>query len=72
MRLIAGLRRTSREHDKHIDELTAIRKNGEEFPVELTVCPVTVTGRHLFCGFLRDLSEPHPGEGEAHAPDASD
>jgi len=58
--------------DKHIDELTAIRKNGEEFPVELTVCPVTVTGRHLFCGFLRDLSEPHPGEGDAHAPDASD
>jgi len=58
--------------DKHIYELTAIRKSGEEFPIELTVCPVTVTGRHLFCGFLRDLSEPHPGEGEAPAPDASD
>jgi PAS domain S-box-containing protein len=57
--------------DKHIDELTAIRKNGEEFPVELTVCPVTVTGRHLFCGFLRDLSERHPGEDEAHPQDAS-
>jgi len=43
--------------DKHIDELTAIRKGGEEFPVELTVCPVMVAGRQLFCGFLRDLSE---------------
>jgi PAS domain S-box-containing protein len=43
--------------DKHIYELTGIRKSGEEFPVELTVCPVTVSGRHLFCGFLRDLGE---------------
>jgi len=52
--------------DKHIDELTAIRKGGEEFPVELTVCPVMVAGKQLFCGFLRDLSE--AGRGEA-APD---
>jgi PAS domain S-box-containing protein len=44
--------------DKHIGELTAIRKNGEEFPIELTVChPVTVAGKRLFYGFLRDLSE---------------
>ncbi len=43
--------------EKHIDELTAIRKNGEEFPIELTVCPIMVSGRPLFCGFLRDLSE---------------
>ncbi|MBW2386555.1 MAG: PAS domain-containing sensor histidine kinase, partial [Deltaproteobacteria bacterium] len=39
--------------------LTAIRKSGEEFPIELTVChPVTVAGKRLFYGFLRDLSEP--------------
>jgi len=57
--------------DKHIRELTAIRKSGEEFPVELTVCPVTATGRQLFCGFLRDLSEHSHGEVEAGAPDAS-
>ena len=39
--------------DKHIGELTAIRKDGEEFPVELTVCsPVTVAGKQLFYGFL--------------------
>lgn len=58
--------------DKHIDELTAIRKNGEEFPVELTVCPVTVTGKRLFCGFLRDLSEQSHGEPEAGHQEASD
>ena len=57
--------------DKHIDELTAIRKGGEEFPVELTVCPVTVTGKRLFCGFLRDLSEPSHSEVEADSQDAS-
>lgn len=51
--------------DKHIDELTAIRKGGEEFPVELTVCPVMVAGKQLFCGFLRDLSE--KGRSEAAA-----
>jgi PAS domain S-box-containing protein len=43
--------------DKHIDELTAIRKSGEEFSIELTVCPVTVGGKQLFCGFLRDLGD---------------
>jgi PAS domain S-box-containing protein len=43
--------------DTHIDTLTGIRKNGAEFPVELTVCPIIVSGRRLFFGFLRDLSE---------------
>jgi len=42
--------------DKHVSDLTAIRKNGEEFQVELTVCPVMVAGKPLFYGFLRDLS----------------
>ncbi len=42
---------------KHVDEITGIRKSGEEFPVELTVCPVEVMGRQFFYGFLRDLSE---------------
>jgi PAS domain S-box-containing protein len=52
--------------DRHIDELTAIRKSGEEFPVELTVCrPVAIGRRRIFYGFLRDLSETRveiPGE----------
>lgn len=58
---------------KHIDELTAIRKSGEEFPVELTVCrPVVIGRRRIFYGFLRDLSEPVHGKAEAQTgPDAS-
>lgn len=48
---------TGRIIHKHVDELTAVRKNGEEFPVELTVCPVTTSGELFFYGFLRDLSE---------------
>jgi len=57
--------------DKHIDELTAIRKGGEEFPVELTVCPVMVAGSQLFCGFLRDLSEKGRSETTADPDSAS-
>ena len=43
--------------DKHVEEITGIRKSGEEFPVELTVCPIEVAGKQFFYGFLRDLSE---------------
>jgi PAS domain S-box-containing protein len=54
--------------DKHIDRLTAIRKDGEEFPVELTVChPVRVGGKRVFYGFLRDLSESGGGRAEERA-----
>jgi len=53
---------------KHIDELTAIRKSGEEFPIELTVCrPVLIGRRRIFYGFLRDLTEPAHGRPEAQA-----
>jgi hypothetical protein len=38
-------------------ELTAIRKSGDEFPVELTISPVSVDGVQLFRGQLRDLTE---------------
>ncbi len=44
--------------DKHVAEIAGIRKSGEEFPVELTVCPIMVAGKQFFYGFLRDLSEP--------------
>jgi PAS domain S-box-containing protein len=49
--------------DKHIYGITGIRKNGSTFPVELTVCPIPIAGKKLFCGFLRDLSKPE-SEGE--------
>ena len=57
--------------DKHVYELTAIRKSGEEFPVELTVCPVMLSGKRLFYGFLRDLSESGRRKVEADPRDAS-
>ena len=38
-------------------ELTAMREDGHEFPVELSVSPVETAGRRLFTAFIRDLSE---------------
>ena len=37
-------------------EVSAIRKNGEEFPVELAIAPIQ-GDRLLFIGFLRDMTE---------------
>ena len=38
-------------------EIMAIRANGEEFPVELTITPYIVGGDQFFTGFLRDITE---------------
>lgn len=38
-------------------ELIAVRKNGEQFPVEITVTQVTVEDRRLFVGLLKDVTE---------------
>ena len=40
-------------------ELPAMRKDGTEIPVELTVTRSDVDGEPLFIGFLRDLSDLH-------------
>jgi len=57
----AGLQRYAETGEHNIlgqrIEITAIRKNGEEFPVELTVTPYTIGGGQFFTGFLRDISE---------------
>jgi PAS domain S-box-containing protein len=37
-------------------EITAVRKNGEEFPVELSITVTKAGDQHLFVGFLRDIS----------------
>ena len=37
-------------------EISAIRRNGGEFPVELTVTPLFVNGVWTFHGFVRDIS----------------
>jgi len=43
-------------------ELTAIRRDGSEFPVELAIARVPGGGPVLFTGFMRDLSERRKAE----------
>jgi PAS domain S-box-containing protein len=38
-------------------ELTALRADSSEFPVELTITPIRLEGSPLFTAYLRDLSE---------------
>ncbi len=43
-------------------ELSACRRNGDIFPVQLRVTEVQVEGRRLFTGILRDLSQQQAAE----------
>ena len=38
-------------------ELTALRKNGQEFPVEISFGELSRDGHKVFTGFIRDISE---------------
>ncbi|MCR9254052.1 MAG: PAS domain-containing sensor histidine kinase [bacterium] len=38
-------------------EITALRKNGEEFPIELTIFPIEHHDSHYFTAFVRDITE---------------
>ncbi|MDH5484056.1 MAG: EAL domain-containing protein [Gammaproteobacteria bacterium] len=38
-------------------EVTALRKNGSEFPIELTIAPIKIHGEPTFSAFIRDISE---------------
>jgi PAS domain S-box-containing protein/putative nucleotidyltransferase with HDIG domain len=46
----------------HTLELSALRKSGEEFPVELSVSSVSIDGRLHATGIVRDISERHRAE----------
>ena len=41
-------------------EITALRRNGEEFPVALSISPLPSDGETLFLAFVRDLSRDGP------------
>src|SRR5580698_1653165 len=43
-------------------ELTALRKNGQEFPVEISFGELSRDGHKVFTGFIRDISERNQAE----------
>jgi len=56
-----GFKRYLATGQRHINwqgtELTALRKNGEEFPVEVSFGEITRDGHKTFTGLLRDISK---------------
>jgi len=56
----AGLARYLETNRRHMNwqssELMGRRKNGEEFPVEVSFGEITSNGRRVFTGFIRDIS----------------
>jgi len=45
-------------------EITALRRDGREFPVELAITPIRLAGHHIFSAFVRDITERKQAEGE--------
>ena len=62
-----------RTDDRHINwdavEATAVRKNGEQFPVEISFAEILSGGQRTFTGFIRDITERKQAEAmrAAHA-----
>jgi PAS domain S-box-containing protein len=38
-------------------ELSAVKRTGEEFPIELTIMPIKQGDEEFFCAFIRDITE---------------
>jgi PAS domain S-box-containing protein len=48
-------------------EITAMRRNGHEFPVELSIAPVRIDGTWNFSAFARDITDRQRAEGNLKA-----
>src|SRR5216683_4455940 len=64
----AGFRRYLATGERHLNwqgaELTALRKSGQEFPVEVSFGEMISNGHKVFTGFIRDISEKKRAEDE--------
>jgi PAS domain S-box-containing protein len=62
----AGLHNYLTTGERHLNwqgvELTALCKNGTEFPVEVSFAEIARQGRRIFTGFIRDITERKRGE----------
>jgi PAS domain S-box-containing protein len=62
----AGFGRYLATGERHLNwqgaELTALHKNGQEFPVEVSLGEMTRNGHKVFTGFIRDISEKRRAE----------
>ena len=45
-------------------ELTGVRSDGSEFPIELTITSISLDGRPFFTGFIRDITDRRRAEEE--------
>lgn len=45
-------------------EITALKRSGEEFPIELLIIPIKENGNEFFCAFIRDITERKKAEEE--------
>ncbi|WP_053227009.1 sensor histidine kinase [Solirubrobacter soli] len=48
-------------------EITAVRRDGEEFPCELTITRIDLPGDPVFVGYLRDITDRHRADAELRA-----
>ncbi|MFO1351402.1 MAG: PAS domain S-box protein [Gammaproteobacteria bacterium] len=63
-RHLEGLR-AGREHEGQLwapEGLTAVRADGEEFPIEGTISPMQASGKRFYTVILRDIKERHRAE----------
>ena len=70
----AGFQRYLETNHRHVDwngvQVTGLRKNGEEFPVEVSFAEVLKDGQHIFTGFIRDTTERKKAEGRIREQEA--